>query len=343
MEDTVQKPVRFEEFLKNKNYQILLRLQHFRYDRDENGRLINTSKMIFYCLLPLHSLYFCVNSFDIARSLYLGVPSSQNLPVLTIATFFSIRGLMLFVKRFDIMDFLVVLDEEFPTTIDGQRLIQLPQALAKHSLRSRYMDLILTVAIGGYVCTPLVVYLLTYEGSDAFITEYQQLLGGYMPWGIRQSHLLYPLVYLFDLMCSLSGTALYASVDTFYYTMQGQLIMHLNYLKRQICAIDMSEDCRMDERELNSHICQLIRRQQKLNSMFDQFNDIFKVLLMVTDFIAATTICFHLYLITETSDLLLRVRYALPSTLLVFYTFETSLRGTQLAEAVSVESLLIMS
>lgn len=332
--NTVHKPVEFEEFLINKQFQNVLRLRHFQFARDENDRLINISWKIIFFLLPVHFLYFSLNGFDIIHSLYLGVPSSQNLPVLTIATFFSIRGLMLFVKRTDIMNFLMTLDEEFPKDFNAQRRLQVPQMLEKHLLRNKYANRLMNVGVSGFCLTPLVVYLLTYEGNDAYITENQQLLGGYMPFGIRQIHMAYPLVYFFDVFCSTSGSSLYASVDTLYFAMQGQLKMHLDYLNRQICAIDIS-DTMSDERELNAHLCQLIRRHQKLNTLFDQFNDIFKAMLMVTDFIAATTICFHLYLISETSDPFLMVKYALPCGILVLSSFEICLRGTHLADAVS--------
>lgn len=335
MDGAVLKPVRFEEFLKNKKFQNFLRLRHFNFHRDVNGRLIvHTARWIYYFVISVHMSFFCLNSFDIARSLFLRVPCSQNLPVLTIATFFSIRGLMLVFKRTDIMDFLLALDEEFPSSQEAQSLWQVRQALERHLERNRYSDAILIGVILGYCCTPFVVYLVTYEGSDAFITENQQLLGGYLPYGVRQKHWAYPLVYTFDMLCVLSGSALYASVDTLYFSMQGQLIMHLNYLNRQICATDMRDDA-TDEGQLNAHLCQLIRRQQKLSTMFDQFNDIFKLMLMVTDLIAATTICFHLYLFSETEDIFLRVKCVLPSGLLVLYTFETCLRGTHVAEAVS--------
>lgn len=332
--NTVHKPVGFEDFLTNKYFQNFLRLRHFQFARDENDRLINISWKIIFLVLPVHFLFFSLNGFDVIRSLYLGVPSSQNLPVLTIATFFSVRGMMLFVKRTDIMHFLITLDEEFPKDLAAQRRFQVPQMLEKHLLRNKYANRMMSVGMCGFCLTPLVVYILTYEGNDAYITEDQQLLGGYMPFGIRQIHLAYPLVYFFDVFCSISGSSLYASVDTLYFAMQGQLIMHLEYLKRQICEIDMS-DTMTDERELNAHLCQLIRRHQQLNYLFDKYNDIFKAMLMVTDFIAATTICFHLYLITETSDPFQIIKYALPSGILVLSCFETCLRGTHLADAVS--------
>ncbi|KAH8417947.1 hypothetical protein KR222_009028 [Zaprionus bogoriensis] len=328
-----QKLVEFLQFLDFKYFQNFLGLRHFQFGRDAKGRLINTSWLAFHLCTPVHILYLCLNCTDIVKSLYLGVPNSQNMPMLSIASYFTVRGVMLFMKRNDIMEFLVILDQEFPRDAAAQQRLHVPQVYEKHQRRNRYANYALNGSIVAFSVTPCLVYIVMYEDSNAIITENQQLLGGYLPFGLRQKHMAYPLVYLFDLICTASGCALFSSVDTLFFAMQGQLIMHLDYLNRRIRVIDFGDVSLPGERQLYAHLCQLIRRQQQLNSMFDQFNDIFKAMFMITDFMAATCICFHLYLITETSNSFLIVRYSMPCVALTVFTFENCLRGMQLEEA----------
>jgi len=59
------------------------------------------------------------------------------------------------------------------------------------------------------------------------------------------------------------------------------------------------------------------------------------VAFLVSNFVGAGSLCFYLFMLSETSDVLIIAQYILPTLVLVGFTFEICLRGTQLEKAVS--------
>lgn len=66
-----------------------------------------------------------------------------------------------------------------------------------------------------------------------------------------------------------------------------------------------------------------------------RYNNIFKVAFLVSNFLGAGSLCFMLFMLSEATDLFIIVQYTLPTVVLIGFTFEICLRGTQLEEAVS--------
>ncbi|XP_030559157.1 odorant receptor 88a [Drosophila novamexicana] len=334
--DAVDEPIKIEQFLQFHKYQQVFHFLHFQFVRNADGRLFNKSEMVFRVSFLLDVWFFGINLFDILRSIHLGETSHQNLPVLSISIYFTIRGIIMFIKRHDIVDFLNVLDREFPKDLVSQRVLNVSQVFDRYHRRHGYVGLYANYALPGFCFTPVVTYILTYEDRNAPILLDYQLLGGWLPYDLRQNHLVYPLVWLYDVYCMLVGVTFFTSFYTLFNTMQAQVIMHLDCFCRQLEALNAADTHHaMDERQFYEHICGLIRRHQQLNLICDKFNDIFKLAILITDLVGATSICFHLYLITETQDPLMIVKYILPTLALVVFTFEICLRGTQIEEASS--------
>ncbi|XP_017844822.1 odorant receptor 88a-like [Drosophila busckii] len=307
---------------------------HFPLIRDANGRLKSKPNLVFGLSFLLDALYFGLNAYDILRSKYLGVASHQNVPVLSITIFFTMRGIASYIKRHDTMNFLNELDRIFPKDLETQRLYKVEQAHKEFVKRYNAVRNIVLISLNGFIWTPVLVYMVTCAGRDKSIIMDHQVLGGWLPWNLRQSHMAYPLVVLIDVVCTLSGSAFFTGFDTFFSSMQQQLVMHFDCLCRNIELLDGSySENSNDAAELYKHIGELIRNHQHLNSLCDQFNDIFKAAIFTTHLVVATTICCHLYLITETQDVLLIIKYILPTLVLVGFTFEICMRSTQLHEA----------
>ncbi|KAM8705115.1 hypothetical protein ACLKA7_009559 [Drosophila subpalustris] len=235
----------------------------------------------------------------------------------------------MYLKRHEIITFLNVLDREFPHDLSSQAVLQVPQVYKSALQRHKYADVLLSVSVYGFCLLALILYMFTRDPNGP-ITVQQQLLGGYLPFGLRESHKAYPLAWFYDVLCTVNGVSYFSTFDTMFYSMHEQILMHLDCLTRQLTKVNWTSQ---DDTELYNEICQLIRRHQYLNSLCDQFNYIFNAAIMITDLIAATSICFHLFLMTETDDHFLMLRYFIPIVGLILFTFEVCHRGAQLEEA----------
>ncbi|XP_022212862.1 odorant receptor 88a isoform X2 [Drosophila obscura] len=259
-------------------------------------------------------------------------PHNQNPPVLSITIYFSIRGLMLFVKRREIIDFVNALDRECPLDIDRQKEMRLERTYSSFWQRYRFLRVYVHLAGPMFCILPLAVYLLTNEGLGAPITQHQQLLGGWMPFDLRRNPRFFLLVWLFDVSCTACGVSFFITFDNLFNVMQGHLIMHLDHLCRHLEAIN-PVDSVTNEVEFFAHLRTLVQRQQLLNRLCAQYNDIFKVAFLLSNFIGSGSLCLNLFMISETTDLFIMVQYVIPTMVLVAFTFEICLRGTQLEDA----------
>ncbi|BFF90543.1 odorant receptor 88a [Drosophila madeirensis] len=325
-------PIKMEDFLRPQMFQKWTRFVQFDWKRDGDNRLVNSSSIAFWISAILNVIFFGLNGWDIIRHLSTGRPSDQNPPVLSITIYFSIRGLMLFVKRSEIIDFVNALDRECPLEIQKQREMRLERTYKSFWQRYRFLRFYIHSAMPIFCCLPLAVYLLTNEGFGAPITQHQQLLGGWMPFNLRRNPRFYPLVWLFDVSCTACGVSFFMTFDNLFNVMQRHLIMHLDNLSRHLEAINPADSV-TNEVEFFADLRALVQRQQLLNRLCGQYNDIFKVAFLVSNFIGAGSLCFYLFMLSETTDLFMIIQYITPTMVLVGFTFEICLRGTQLEEA----------
>ncbi|XP_030374342.1 odorant receptor 88a-like [Scaptodrosophila lebanonensis] len=87
------------------------------------------------------------------------------------------------------------------------------------------------------------------------------------------------------------------------------------------------------QQQFFKHITSLLRRQQRIHQLNAKFNAISKNCFLVGDFIAAGSLCFLLFAITETKDVMLIVQYVLPTMGLILFTLDQCYHGAQLEEA----------
>ncbi|XP_017144839.1 odorant receptor 88a [Drosophila miranda] len=327
-----RKPIKMEDFLRPQMFQQWTRMVHFAWKRDGSNRLVKSSSIGFWISAVLNLVFFAFNGWDIIGHLMMGKPTNQNPPVLCITIYFSIRGLMLFLKRREIINFVYALDRECPVDIDKQHEIRLERTYSSFWMRYRFLRAYAHLGLPMFCCLPLAVYLLTNDGLGAPITLHQQLLGGWMPFDLRRNPRFYLLVWLFDVSCTACGVSFFLTFDNLFNVMQGHLIMHLNHLCRQLEAIDPAESV-TNEVEFFAGLRTLVQRQQLLNRLCGQYNDIFKVAFLVSNFMGSGSLCFYLFMIAETTDIFMIIQYILPTMVLVAFTFEICLRGTQLEEA----------
>ncbi|XP_017957677.2 odorant receptor 88a [Drosophila navojoa] len=332
--DNVIQPIKIESFFEFQKFQQFFHLLHFKFYRNDAGRIVNRSELVFFTGFSLDIWFFGVNLFDIFWSMRRGVPSSQNLPVLSISVYYAIRGILLYTKRHEIIDFINVMDREFPRDLPTQQHLQVAEIFEQHKKRKGYVGLFAYVALGGFSIAPIIFYILAYEDRNAPILLDQQLLGGWLPYNIRQIHLLYPFVWIYDVYAMLVGVTYFTTFDTLFIAFQTLLRMHLNGLRRQIEQLNADDsENPVDEQRFFAYISSLIRRHQEINVLCDKFNDLFKLAIFLSDLVGATSICFHLYLMSEASDKLMIAKFLGPTMALVAFTFECCLRGSQLEEA----------
>jgi len=326
------KPVKFEQFLLFKKFQKIFLMQHFHIERDEYGRLVDKARIVFYMNFALHICFLSGMVIALVQNFNQGLSNDAILPVFTIGAFFEARGITMFIKRHDVVKFLNILDKEFPHDWSAQKAHHVPQAYERTLKRHKYVEIVINGALLGFCLLPAVVYIFTRDPNGPITVE-QQLLGGYLPFDLRESHKAYPLALFYDILCAVSGTSYFMTFDTIFYTTHGQIIMHLDNLSKRMEMLNWTSE---DDTQLYDQLCTLIRRHQHLNLLCDQFNNLFNAGVMITDFMAATTICFHLFLLSETEDLFFMLRYLIPTVTLTAFTFELCLRGSQLEDAVRV-------
>ncbi|XP_016960052.1 odorant receptor 88a-like [Drosophila biarmipes] len=329
----IEEPLRMEDFLRPQLLQRLARLVHFQWERNpEDNRMVNTSKWPFWVSAILNLVFFTCNGWDIIGHLWLGQPTNQNPPVISITIYFSIRGLMLYLKRNAIVEFVNDLDRECPRDLASQLDMQMD-----HTYRYFWKRFHIVQAYGhvgglAFCLMPLVLFFLTHEGNGSPVAQQEQLLGGWLPLGVRNDPKFYLFVWLYDFYCTVSGISFFITFDNLFNVMQSHLIMHLNHLARQISVLDPRQSL-TNEVQFFSHLKSLVQRQQLLNDFCGRYNEIFKVALLVSNFVGAGSLCFFLFMFSETSDLLIMGQYIIPAFVLVVFTFEICLRGTQLEEA----------
>ncbi|XP_068147910.1 odorant receptor 88a [Drosophila tropicalis] len=329
--------VRLEDFLIYCWFQKVSGLIPFYWARDPTNpqRLINTTQMGFLRLGILSVAYFFFNGFGFLITSYLGVPSNQNPPIFSISLYFNLRGLSLYLKRDQIVRFICALDRESAKNLSEQEELQLREVYEAYKKRYLIVSIYSHASLVFFCCLPLGFYFLTNEGPDDYITLDQQLLAGWLPFNMRQNHHLYMVCWTYDMLCTVCGISFFISFDMLFYVMQRQLIMHFDTLTRQISAIDARDSLVLGEEDFGFYakIYRLASRHQHLNDLCGMYNEIFKAALLVGNFVCATSICLHLYLITETTDLFKIFQFLFPTLALLGFTFDLCLRGTQLEEA----------
>ncbi|XP_020817712.1 odorant receptor 88a [Drosophila serrata] len=329
----VMKPYRMEDFLRTQWFQKLSQMEHFKWQRNpEDNSLVNASMRGFWLSAFLNVVFFGSNVGDILRHLWLGRPANQNPPVFSITMYFSIRGLMLFLKRREIVEFVNDLDRECPRDLVSQLDMQMDQTY--HHFWQRYRFIQIYANVGGpiFCLMPVAFFLLGHEGNGVPVAQHEQLLAGWLPWDLRKDPRFYFLVWFIDVACTTCGVSFFVTFDNLFNVMQGQLLMHLNYLARQFADLDPSQSLN-NEGAFFSVLRRLVQRQQLLNGLCNKYNEIFKVAFLVSNFVGAGSLCFYLFMLSETSDVLIIAQYIIPTMVLVGFTFEICLRGAQLEEA----------
>ncbi|KAH8347533.1 hypothetical protein KR059_012305 [Drosophila kikkawai] len=346
-------PYRMEDFLRPQWFQKIACMVHFQWQRNpENNRLVNASMGGFIMSAFLNVVFFGSNCCDIIGHLWLGTASNLNPSVLSITIYFSIRGLMLYLKRREIVEFVNELDQECPRDLVTQLDMKMDQTYRNFWQRYRFIRFYSHVCGPMFCLTPVCFFLLSHEGKDVPVSQFEQLLCGWLPWGLRRDPRYYFLVWFIDVACTICGVSFFITFDNLFNVMQGQLLMHLNYLARQVEDLDPRQSV-SNEAAFFSDLRKLVKRQQLLNGLcersgynfwfnlvnkifyklFCRYNEIFKVAFLVSNFVGAGSLCFYLFILSETSDVLIIAQYILPTFVLVAFTFEICLRGTQLEEA----------
>ncbi|KAH8294316.1 hypothetical protein KR054_010865 [Drosophila jambulina] len=346
----VIKPYRIEDFLRSQWFQQLSQMVHFQWRRSpEDNRLMNASMRGFWLSAFFNVVFFGCNGCGILGHLWLGIPANLNPPVFSITIYFSIRGLMLFLKRREIVEFVNDLDRECPRDLVSQLDMEMDQTYRNFWQRFHFIWVYAHVGGPMFCLMPVAFFLLSHE-TGAPVAQHEQLLGGWLPWGMRKDPRFYFLVWLIDVGCTTCGVSFFVTFDNLFNVMQGQLRMHLNHLARQFADLDPRHSV-SNEAAFFSDLRMLVRRQQLLNRLchrsglwlnffseifhkfFHRYNEIFKVAFLVSNFVGAGSLCFYLFMLSETSDVLMILQYILPTMVLVLFTFEICLRGEQLEEA----------
>lgn len=243
---------------------------HFDWQRNpENNRLVNASMVPFWLSALLNLVFFGCNGWDILAHFWLGTPLNQNPPVFSITIYFSIRGLMLFLKRRNIVEFVNDLDRECPRDMASQLDLQMDQTYRNFWQRYRFVRIYAHVGGSMFCLMPMAFFLLTHEGSDVPVAQHEQLLAGWLPWGLRQEPSYYFVAWIIDVSCTTCGVSFFITFDNLFNVMQGQLLMHLNYLARQISALDPRQSV-SNEAAFFAHLRVLVQRQQLLNGLCDR-------------------------------------------------------------------------
>ncbi|XP_017026590.1 odorant receptor 88a [Drosophila kikkawai] len=326
-------PYRMEDFLRPQWFQKIACMVHFQWQRNpENNRLVNASMGGFIMSAFLNVVFFGSNCCDIIGHLWLGSASNLNPSVFSITIYFSIRGLMLYLKRREIVEFVNELDQECPRDLVTQLDMKMDQTYRNFWQRYRFIWFYSHVCGPMFCLMPVCFFLLSHEGKDVPVSQFEQLLGGWLPWGLRRDPRYYFLVWFIDVACTICGVSFFITFDNLFNVMQGQQLMHLNYLARQVEDLDPRQSV-SNEAAFFSVLRKLVKRQQLLNGLCERYNEIFKVAFLVSNFVGAGSLCFYLFMLSETSDVLIIAQYILPTFVLVAFTFEICLRGTQLEEA----------
>ncbi|XP_016976437.1 odorant receptor 88a [Drosophila rhopaloa] len=329
----IRKPYRMEDFLRPQLFQKVAQMVHFHWRRNpEDNTLVNAPNWAFCFSAILNILFFACNGWDIIGHLCFGKPTNQDPPVLSITIYFSIRGLMLFIKRKDIVEFVKDLDRECPRDLASQLEMQMDKTYQNFWKRYRFIQIYSHVGGPLFCLMPVVLFLLTHEGKGSPVALHEQLLGGWLPFGVRKDPDFYFLVWFIDLVCTTCGVSFFVTFDNLFNVMQGHLIMHLGYLARKISDLDPRKSL-TNEVQFFEELRLLVQRQQLLNGLCGRYNEIFKVAFLVSNFVGAGSLCFYLFVLSETTDVLIIAQYILPTLVLVGFTFEICLRGTQLEEA----------
>ncbi|KPU80590.1 LOW QUALITY PROTEIN: uncharacterized protein Dana_GF27949 [Drosophila ananassae] len=325
--------IRMEDFLRPQNVQEYSKNVHFKWRRNPvDNRLENTSMLAFLLSAFWNVVFFGFNGWNVLEHLLFGHPNTQNPPIFSITVYFSIRGLMLYLKRKDIIDFVNDLDREWPQNIASQLEKNMDQTYLSFCQRYKFVQIFSMVGLPMFCSLPVGLFVLTHEGNEVPVSVNEQLLGGWLPFGIRQIPKYYFFVWTFDVICTICGVSFFLTFDNLFNVMQNHLIMHLNDLSKQIDALD-PVDSVTNEKVFFANLFDLVQRQQLLNELCRRYNNIFKVAFLVSNFLGAGSLCFMLFILSEASDLLIIVQYTLPTVVLIGFTFEICLRGTQLEDA----------
>lgn len=261
------KLIRMEDFLRPQNIQQYSKNVHFKWRRNPvDNRLENTSMLAFHMSAFWNVIFFSLNGWNVLEHLLFGHPNTQNPPIVSITIYFSIRGLMLYLKRKDIIDFVNDLDREWPQNIASQLEKNMDQTYLSFCQRYRFVQIFSMVGFPIFCTLPVGVFVLTHEGIDVPVSLNEQLLGGWLPFGIRLNPKFYFLVWTFDVICTLCGVSFFLSFDNLFNVMQNHLIMHLNDLSKRIDAFD-PVDSVTNEKMCFAKLSALVQRQQLLNEL----------------------------------------------------------------------------
>ncbi|KAH8306411.1 hypothetical protein KR018_010768 [Drosophila ironensis] len=327
------KLVPIEEYLRPQYINELIRCVPFQWKRNPvDHRLENASRRTFLVIAFLNVCYYSFNILDILGRLFLGRPTSQNPPIFSTTVYFSVRALWLYLKRREIVDLANELDREWPKDFAGVVEMQMDQSYELFRQRFAFMSFMVHVVQPFYCFFPLFYYLLTHKSADVPVEAYETLLGGWLPFGLRQNPKYYFAVWCFDLTLTCCGLGCFVAFDSLFNAFHNLLVTHLNYLATKFAAIDPVESM-ANEEQFFADLKVWVQKQQIINDLCRRYNDIFKGAFLVGNFICAGSICIMLFIMTEASDFIVIIQNVQSLFVLIVFTFEICLRGSQLQEA----------
>ncbi|XP_065368959.1 odorant receptor 88a [Calliphora vicina] len=286
------------------------------------------SLMVIDCICNIMKIIIEISSNRLSEAKQIGA-------VFSIEFLCLVRGVSVLAKYNRILDLTNCLDKIFPRNLELQRRMNIMKLVRYLAIRHRILHVYAIVGLTAFIGLPLLKYLVFYDRSSGLplLDEYHQH-ASWFPYQLKQSNRAYPYMYVYETFITIFGINCLFTWDHIYTVTVAQFVMHFDYINDQLEELDAKKTLEdSSSKQFYSSLRDIVIYHQHIYELGDKLRKTFNLSLFLTDIVSAASICFHIYLMANSDDILAIILFIFPCFVQVAFTFDNCYQGTRVAEA----------
>ncbi|XP_075167781.1 odorant receptor 88a-like [Haematobia irritans] len=333
------------KFLPVQRYSGIFYLKFHRENRTGSWQNDSFQSRLLYVCLIITVTEFFGNIIKVA--IYIGEnqlqEAKQVAAIWSIESLCVARGIFLMLKKRKIIELTNDLDKIFPLNSQLQSKMNCGKLARYLELRYDVLRYYTGVGVLAFIMTPLVQYLLYYDQNSGLpIPDACHQHASWFPFHLKDNPHYYPYMYTWETLITLLAFNCIIAWDHIYTVSVVQLHMHFEFVNSQLAQLNAENSLHLKTSEkIFNRIFGIIQYHQHILRLGDKFRNTFNVPLLITNMISAASVCFHVYLIANTDNLLSIFLFIFPCVVQVAFTYDNCYQGTRIETATSEMSNIL--
>ncbi|XP_061387418.1 odorant receptor 88a-like, partial [Musca vetustissima] len=175
--------------------------------------------------------------------------------------------------------------------------------------------------------------ILFYDPASGapLLDEYHQH-ASWFPFHLKENPDTYPYMYVSETLVTLFGINCLFTWDHIYTVTVAQFIMHFEYVNTELARLNAKDTMEgwRKSKDFYKDLVEIIKYHQHILRLGDKLRSTFNLPLFLTDLISGASICFHIYLIANTDDIIAITLFIFPCFVQVAFAFDNCYQGSRI-------------